>query len=78
MASRMTEVNLCGNTKQHSCACAIDAKLSSDIEALLKIPTQGHYASIPVRMDDDILSNISGMSGPPRVGDNDADGQRQE
>ena len=71
----MTEVNLFGNAKQHLCACAIDLKLSSDIEAPLKIPMQGHYVPIPVRMDDDTLSNISGISGPCWVGYKDADGK---
>ena len=49
----MTGVNLSGNAKQHVGACAIDPKLSPDIEALLKI-------AMPWRIDyDAILSNIS-------------------
>ena len=71
----MTEVNLFGNARQHSCACAIDPQLSSDIEALPKIPTQVHYVPCPCPNGDGILSDIFGISGPCRVGYKYADGK---
>jgi glutamate dehydrogenase (NAD(P)+) len=57
----MTEINLFENMKQHVCACAIDLKLSSDIEALLKMPMQELHVSIPVRMDDGTLRVFTGF-----------------
>ena len=71
----MIEVNLFGNAKQHSCACAIDPKLSSDIEALLNIPTPRHYVFCPCPHGDGIRSDIFGISGTCRVGYKYADGK---
>jgi hypothetical protein len=55
----MTEVNLFGNAKQHSCACAIDPKRSSDIEALLNIPTPRQYVFSPCPNGDVIFRIFS-------------------
>jgi glutamate dehydrogenase (NAD(P)+) len=52
------------------CACALDLKLSSDIEALLKMPMQELHVSIPVRMDDGTLRVFPGY----RIQYNDARG----
>src|SRR5512136_101084 len=66
----MTETNLFETVKRHVCACAIDLKLSSDIEALLKMPMQEIYVSIPIRMDDGTLRVFPGY----RIKYNDARG----
>lgn len=66
----MTEVNLFETVKQHVCACALDLKLSSDIEALLKMPMQELHVSIPIRMDDGTLRVFPGC----RIQYNDARG----
>ena len=66
----MTEVNLFENVKQHVCACALDLKISSDIEGLLKMPMKEFHVSIPVRMDDGTLRVFPGF----RVQYNDARG----
>ena len=66
----MTEVNLFETVKRYVCACALDLKLSSDIEALLKIPMQELHVSIPVRMDDGTLRVFPGY----RIQYNDARG----
>jgi len=57
----MTEVNLFENVKQHVCACALDLKISSDIEGLLKMPMKEFHVSIPVRMDDGTLRVFPGF-----------------
>jgi glutamate dehydrogenase (NAD(P)+) len=71
----MTEVNLFETVKRHVCACALDLKLSSDIEALLKMPMQELHVSIPIHMDDGTLRVFPGYriqyndaSGPPKGG----------
>ena len=66
----MTEVNLFETVKRYVCACALDLKLSSDIEALLKMPMQELHVSIPVRMDDGTLRVFPGY----RIQYNDARG----
>ena len=66
----MTEVNLFETVKRHVCACALDLKLSSDIEALLKMPMQELHVSIPIRMDDGTLRVFPGY----RIQYNDARG----
>jgi glutamate dehydrogenase (NAD(P)+) len=66
----MTDVNLFENVKQHVCACALDLKISSDIEGLLKMPMKEFHVSIPVRMDDGTLRVFPGF----RVQYNDARG----
>ena len=66
----MTDVNLFENVKQHVCSCAIDLKLSSDIESFLKMPMKEFHVSIPVRMDDGTLRVFSGF----RIQYNDACG----
>jgi glutamate dehydrogenase (NAD(P)+) len=66
----MTEVNLFETVKQHVCACALDLKLSSDIEALLKMPMQELHVTIPIRMDDGKLRVFQGY----RIQYNDARG----
>jgi glutamate dehydrogenase (NAD(P)+) len=66
----MTETNLFETVKRHVCACAIDLKLSSDIEALLKMPMQEIHVSIPIRMDDGTLRVFPGY----RIKYNDARG----
>jgi glutamate dehydrogenase (NAD(P)+) len=66
----MTEANLFETVKRHVCACAIDLKLSSDIEALLKMPMQEIHVSIPIRMDDGTLRVFPGY----RIKYNDARG----
>jgi glutamate dehydrogenase (NAD(P)+) len=66
----MTEVNLFETVKRHVCACSLDLKLSSDIEALLKIPMQELHVSIPIRMDDGTLRVFPGY----RIHYNDARG----
>ncbi len=66
----MTEANLFETVKRHVCACAIDLKLSSDIEALLKMPMQEIHVSIPIRMDDGTLRVFRGY----RIKYNDARG----
>jgi glutamate dehydrogenase (NAD(P)+) len=48
----MTDINLFESVKRHVCSCAIDLKLASNIEAILKMPMQELHISIPVRMDD--------------------------
>ena len=70
----MTEVNLFETVKQHVCACALDLKLSSDIEALLKTPMQELHVSIPIRMDDGKLRVFQGY----RIQYNDARGTTKE
>jgi glutamate dehydrogenase (NAD(P)+) len=66
----MTEVNLFETVKQHVCACALDLKLSSDIEVLLKMPMQELHVAIPIRMDDGTLRVFPGY----RIQYNDARG----
>ncbi|HUT38439.1 MAG TPA: Glu/Leu/Phe/Val dehydrogenase [Methanoregula sp.] len=66
----MTEVNLFETVKQHVCACALDLKLSPDIETLLKMPMQELHVSIPIRMDDGTLRVFPGC----RIQYNDARG----
>jgi glutamate dehydrogenase (NAD(P)+) len=66
----MTEANLFETVKRHVCACAIDLKLSSDIEAFLKMPMQEIHVSIPIRMDDGTLRVFPGY----RIKYNDARG----
>jgi glutamate dehydrogenase (NAD(P)+) len=66
----MIEVNLFETVKRYVCACALDLKLSSDIEALLKMPMQELHVSIPVRMDDGTLRVFPGY----RIQYNDARG----
>lgn len=66
----MADVDLFETVKKHVCACALDLKLSSNIEALLKTPLQEHHASIPVRMDDGTVKAFQGY----RVQYNDARG----
>jgi len=66
----MTEANLFETVKRHVCACALDLKLSSDIEALLKMPMQELHVSIPIRMDDGTLRVFPGY----RIQYNDARG----
>jgi glutamate dehydrogenase (NAD(P)+) len=66
----MTEVNLFETVKRYVCACALDLKLSSDIEALLKMPMQELHVSIPIRMDDGTLRVFPGY----RIQYNDARG----
>jgi hypothetical protein len=70
----MTDVNLFETMKRHVCACALDLKLSSDIEALLKMPMQELHVSIPVRMDDGTLRVFPGY----RIHYNDARGPQKE
>jgi len=48
----MTDINLFESVKRHVCSCAIDLKLASNIEAILKMPMQELHISIPVRMDN--------------------------
>ncbi len=66
----MNEVNLFDTVKQHVCACALDLKLSSDIEALLKMPMQELHVSVPIRMDNGTIKVFPGY----RVQYNDARG----
>jgi glutamate dehydrogenase (NAD(P)+) len=66
----MTESNLFETVKRHVCACALDLKLSSNIEAILKIPVQELHVSIPVRMDDGTIQVFQGF----RIQYNDARG----
>lgn len=66
----MADVDLFETIKKHVCACALDLKLSSDVEAFLKTPMQEHHVSIPVRMDDGTIKVFQGY----RVQYNDARG----
>ena len=66
----MTEVNLFETVKRHVCACALDLKLSSNIEAVLKMPMQELHVSIPIRMDDGAVRVFQGY----RIQYNDARG----
>jgi glutamate dehydrogenase (NAD(P)+) len=66
----VTDVDLFETVKKHVCACALDLKLSANIEALLKTPIQELHVSIPVRMDDGTVKAFKGF----RVQYNDARG----
>jgi glutamate dehydrogenase (NAD(P)+) len=66
----MVDVDLFETVKKHVCACALDLKLSSNMEAILKTPVQEHHVSIPVRMDDGAVKAFQGY----RVQYNDARG----
>lgn len=66
----MADVDLFETVKKHVCACALDMKLSSDMEALLKTPVREYHASIPVRMDNGTIRAFQGY----RVQYNDARG----
>ncbi|MCK9592209.1 MAG: Glu/Leu/Phe/Val dehydrogenase [Methanoregula sp.] len=66
----MADVDLFETVKKHVCACALDLKLSPNMEALLKTPVEEHHASIPVRMDDGTVKTFQGY----RVQYNDARG----
>jgi glutamate dehydrogenase (NAD(P)+) len=56
----MAEVDLFETVKRHVCACAIDLRLSSNIEAVLKTPLQELHVSIPIRMDDGSIKAFQG------------------
>jgi len=60
----MTEANLFETVKRHVCACAFDPKLSSDIEAFLKMPMLELHVAIPIRMDDGTIKGIPWLSCP--------------
>jgi len=69
----MTEVNLFETVKRHVCACALDLKLSSDIESFLKMPMQELHVSIPTRWMTglfgyfrDIVSNTMMHAAPQK------------
>ncbi|PKL69904.1 MAG: glutamate dehydrogenase [Methanomicrobiales archaeon HGW-Methanomicrobiales-1] len=66
----MADVDLFETVKKHVCACALDLKLSSNMEALLKTPIREYHVSIPVRMDDGTVKAFQGY----RVQYNDARG----
>ncbi len=66
----MPEVNLFDTIKKHVCKCAFDLSLTSNVEALLKMPMREYHVSLPVRMDDGSIRTFQGF----RVQYNDARG----
>jgi glutamate dehydrogenase (NAD(P)+) len=66
----MPEVNLFDTIKTHVCKCAFDLSLTSNVEALLKMPMREFHVSLPVRMDNGTIKAFHGY----RVQYNDARG----
>jgi glutamate dehydrogenase (NAD(P)+) len=66
----MADIDLFETVKTHVCACALDLKLSANMEALLKTPVHEFHVSVPVRMDDGTVKAFQGY----RVQYNDARG----
>jgi glutamate dehydrogenase (NAD(P)+) len=66
----MPEVNLFETIKKHVCKCAFDLALTSNVEALLKMPMREYHVSLPIRMDGGDIRAFQGF----RVQYNDARG----
>jgi glutamate dehydrogenase (NAD(P)+) len=66
----MTEVNLFETIKKYVCKCAFDLALTSNVEALLKMPMREYHVSLPVMMDSGKIQAFQGF----RVQYNDARG----
>lgn len=57
----MTDQNLFDTIKQQICTCSFDLELTSNVEALLKMPMTEHHISIPVQMDDGSIRSFNGF-----------------